>query len=49
MKLVKITEVVMYCGTDVEAGEILLLPVRSAQALVDEGKAVFVELESEEN
>lgn len=49
MKSVKLTHPVTYDGEIIEAGEILMLGTISAQALVDEGKAVFVELESEEN
>lgn len=49
MKLVKLTESVTYNGEIVEAGDILMLSTISAQALVDESKATFVELETEEN
>lgn len=49
MKSVKLTEAVTYSGEIVEAGQILMLGTISAQALVSEGKAIFVELEDQEN
>ena len=51
MKSVQLTAAVTYRGTIVDPGNILMLPIMSAQALVDEDKAFFVEveIETEEN